>query len=214
MRSYRHSGKSVKRLNLVVVVVACIAILFFIVLHVQLKTHIDAICEYKGKQEATETISREVNTILQTQEEDFSSLITISKDSAGNITSIESNPMQINQLKGKIAAQINESLANLENEEITIALGTLTGANLLTGRGPDVTLKIHQLGAVDVDINSSFSSAGINQTLHRMTLTVHAELSAVVPSHTTHIELETDYILAETVIVGEVPLAVLSAIEQ
>ena len=47
--------------------------------------------------------------------------------------------------------------------------------------------------------------AGVNQTLHRMTLDVHAVLTVSMPRHTVQRTLQYDVCIAETIIVGTVP---------
>lgn len=49
------------------------------------------------------------------------------------------------------------------------------------GAGPSISFKLLPYGSVVVDVANEFTSAGINQTLHRIVLTVSAGLSIVLP---------------------------------
>ncbi|MFT3951366.1 MAG: sporulation protein YunB [Oscillospiraceae bacterium] len=205
MRSYRHSGKAVRRINRVFIVLLAVVVLVFFIVHVQLKTHIEAICEYAGEQKAVQVISDQVEALLLRENLSYGDFVKVSKNADGAVTSIESNMLAVNLLQNEIASSINDRLSDTSHDTVKIASGTLIGANLLSGRGPDVTLKIHQTGSVEVHLHSTLTSAGINQTVHRITLTVSVEMSAVIPSYTTYVDVNTDYVLAETVIVGDVP---------
>ena len=56
-------------------------------------------------------------------------------------------------------------------------------------------------------------SAGINQTLHQITLIISADVHFIMPWYRTKGNFETDFLLAETIIVGEVPDAYTNVIE-
>ena len=55
------------------------------------------------------------------------------------------------------------------------------------------------------DIQSTFDDAGINQTRHQIMLNIDATVYIVIPWYKTNVELSTNFVIAETVIVGTVP---------
>ena len=55
---------------------------------------------------------------------------------------------------------------------------------------------------------SSFSGAGINQTVHSVYLNVSAEVRVVLPAGAENVTAQTQVLVAETLIVGEVPDAI------
>ena len=65
---------------------------------------------------------------------------------------------------------------------------------------------IHILaGSPQVNWESALEEGGINQTVHRVRLTVCVKVSAMLPGMTVEAESQTSYLAAETVIVGQVP---------
>ena len=66
-------------------------------------------------------------------------------------------------------------------QNLDIALGTFTGLALLTGFGPDVSIKIMPIGTANCDFVSTFISAGINQTIHRIYLYTVCKVNIVTP---------------------------------
>ena len=58
---------------------------------------------------------------------------------------------------------------------------------------------------VDVNFRDDFTSAGVNQTVHKIYLDVDANVSAAVPAVKTGARVKTSFLIAQTVIVGEVP---------
>ena len=54
-------------------------------------------------------------------------------------------------------------------------------------------------------VNSEFASKGINQTIHKINLYLTCKVSILTPIETISETIETTVLLAETVIIGEVP---------
>lgn len=61
------------------------------------------------------------------------------------------------------------------------------------------------IGNVETELVSQFSHAGINQTLHRIYLNVCCNVSILTPFDTIEEKITNQILLAEAVIVGEVP---------
>lgn len=83
--------------------------------------------------------------------------------------------------------------------------GSFTGFKLLAGRGPTVKIKIVSSGNVQTDLKSEFTSQGINQTLHRAFLEVKSNVNILTPFDIIQKEITNQVLLAENVIVGNVP---------
>lgn len=168
----------------------------------QMVRHMTEICEYKGRQTATAAIGRAVDGCLAGDQGEY---IDIVRDDEGRIIMLDADPAKINKLENDLKTDINDSLSRVEDNSMHVPLGTLTGITALSGRGPDVGIRLHQIGAVDVELKNSFVSTGLNQTRYSLKLTVSAELSAILPGHSTDITVQDEYIISETVIVGELP---------
>lgn len=139
----------------------------------------------------------------------YGDLVTIRRSEEGRILSAEANVTAINRLKAAVTTAVTEQLAAREVQTTKIPLGSLIGGSFMTGRGPFLPLRIHTSGAVVSQLGSAFGDAGINQTNHRITLTVTVMLTAALPTERVAIELSTDFLICETVLVGEVPQTVL-----
>lgn len=199
MRKQR--DKKIHRLcNAIVIFTIIFAILIF-AFYRQLSKHMSEICEYKGRETANEIITSAIEKELKENNYNF---LNIVRDGE-NITSIETNSYLINQVQNEIKKTINDNFDNVQDKKMHLPIGTLSGINLLSGRGPEVTIQLHQVGAVDTEIKSEFLSAGINQTKHRIFLKIKIELSAILPTTSTDIKVDNDYLISETIIVGNIP---------
>lgn len=123
----------------------------------------------------------------------------------GNIQMISANVLKINQITSDIALEIQNSLRSSGNNKINIALGSITGINILAGIGPKIPVRISTAGNVETNLKSEFISKGINQTLHRVYLEVDSNVSILTPTSSIEESISNQVLILENVIVGEIP---------
>ena len=161
------------------------------------------LCLDKAKSIATIITNDETtNAIVDYKYSDF---VVIHKDTDGNILMIESNMKNINIVISDVANRIQKSIDSTEAEELSISLGSFTGIGILSGRGIKVPIRISTIGNVKTNVRSEFVSQGINQTLHRLYLDIESEISVLTPFNTVKDSITNQLILAENIIVGEIP---------
>ena len=78
-------------------------------------------------------------------------------------------------------------------------------SELLWGRGPTIKVRSFTVGSVTAEFESEFSTAGVNQTLHKIWLSVCVPTTILLPGQQIEVAVETKLCVAETVIVGKVP---------
>ena len=61
------------------------------------------------------------------------------------------------------------------------------------------------IGNIDTNLKSEFSSAGINQTLHRIYLEVTCNVTILTPFNTIEESILNQVLLAEAVVIGTTP---------
>ena len=103
------------------------------------------------------------------------------------------------------ALKIQEQFDNYHRGDFTIKMGNFTGTKILSGRGPDIPIKMIMAGNVETELVSKFSQAGINQTLHGIYLNVKCTVSIITPYDIIEETITNQIMLAEAVIVGEIP---------
>ena len=161
------------------------------------------LCTEKAKSIATIITNDETtNAIMDYKYSDF---FIIHKDEAGNVLMLESNMKNINIVISDVANRIQKSINNTKEEDVNISLGSFTGVSLLSGSGFKVPIRISTVGNVKTDVKSEFKSKGINQTLHRLYLQIESEITVLTPFNTIQESITNQLILAENIIVGEIP---------
>ena len=199
-RKRRRLGLKGKFLLFLVIVV----VLFFFV-DSQLRPALESTAQSQAVTLSTKAVNDTVTEELAKQGLGYEDLVHVTQTSEGKVTSIESDVVEINLMKSKITSAIQDRLSQNDIQSAGVPLGNLLGSNYLVGRGPLIPLKITLAGTVITELQSEFLSAGINQTKHELTLSVKARIYIRMPGYYTTAEITTNFLVAETVIVGEVP---------
>jgi sporulation protein YunB len=135
----------------------------------------------------------------------YDRMVYFEKDLDGRITALKTNMSEVNRLKSDILKVINDEILSLDTSDIGIPLGSLFLPELLSGKGPAIPVHILSIRNSDAAFKSNFTQAGINQTLHQVTMEVSIDVSVLVLGQTASFTLESQVVVAETVIVGQVP---------
>lgn len=146
-----------------------------------------------------------VEQVLAREGVQYGELVTVRRDAEGHVLSAEANVAEINLLKSKVVNEVTKRLVNCEKQKISIPLGNLIGGSFFTGRGPFLPLTIHTGGSVIATLDDAFTDAGINQTCHSIYMKMTVMMTVLLPMERRSLELETQFLISETVIVGEVP---------
>ncbi len=154
---------------------------------------------------ATKAINDAVNEELEKDGPEYLDLVTLEKDDSGRVTALHTNIIKVNSLKARMSNIIIEELSDLDSSQISVPLGNATGIDFLSGKGPQIDVEIIPLGSAAADFKSAFSSAGINQTRHRITMEISADITVLLPRDAVTQTVTTQVNVAETIIVGVVP---------
>ena len=135
----------------------------------------------------------------------YGRIVYFEKDLDGRITALKTNMSEINRLKTDILNIINDEILALDTSDIGIPLGSLFLPEFLSGRGPAIPVHILSIRNSDATFASNFSQAGINQTLHQLTMVVSVDVAILVLGQTSNFTVNSEVVVAQTVIVGDVP---------
>lgn len=199
---YKQKKLSIKlKLAIIVVIMSILAVLF----DRQMRPLVKSVVFNQAQTVSTKVINQVVADKLSRLDIDYSDIVDIQKDDDGKILAISTDMKKVNSLKSFMTMSIQEKLNSMDIPKVKIPVGTFTGTEILNGRGPKISIDVSTSGCVDVDFKSEFVSAGINQTKHRLYLDVSTEVFALIPGYPVATVVSTSILIAETIIVGEVP---------
>lgn len=135
----------------------------------------------------------------------YDRIVYFEKDLDGRITALKTNISEVNRLKTDILNLINDEILALDSSDLGIPIGSLVLPELFAGRGPDIPVNILSIRNSDASFVSNFSDAGINQTLQQLTMNVSVDVAVLVLGEDRSFTVSSQVVVAETVIVGQVP---------
>ena len=158
----------------------------------------------------TAAIEQAVAQDLAQRNVSYGDLVAIERDGSGSITALSTRTAQMNLLRGELMEAILAALEGVDVSVIQIPLGSLLDFEPFWARGPAIQVRAMTVGTVSAEFDSEFSSAGVNQTLHRLWLDAAVPVTVLLPGGWLEVAVQTRLPLAETVIVGQVPDTYLS----
>ncbi len=145
--------------------------------------------------------------VLSSENVEYSKLVTLVYNESGNVVAIETNTTEINRLNALLTNRVNVALSELPESDVRIAVGTLTGWQWLSGRGPRIALRMVPSSYAESRLVNRFDSTGINQTRHQIMVEFTINLTVILAPYRCSLSVPADVCIAETVIVGTVPQA-------
>ena len=135
----------------------------------------------------------------------YDRIVFFEKDLNGRITALKTNMAEVNRLKTETLNIINDEILAQDTETLGVALGSLILPEFLSGKGPMIPVRILAIRNSDANFQSEFIEAGINQTLQKLRMDVLVDVTILVLGKTETFTVSSQMVVAETIIVGEVP---------
>lgn len=174
-------------------------------LHFKFRPVIKAISVSKAKVISTEAVNEAILQELSENKEAYDQIVKLEKLENGELTAILSDMEKVNKLKSRVGMIIQNKFLSLKDRKISVALGTLSGIEMFNGLGPGVPMKISVSGNVSTDFKTSFSGAGINQTIYQIYLYIRTRICVMVPGCSCCEDFESSFLVSEIVVLGNVP---------
>lgn len=163
-----------------------------------------AAARYQVRSQVTAAVEQWAARDLQERGVDYSDFVTITRNEAGEITALSADMARLNLLRAELSAHLLERLEDSQLE-LTIPVGSLLPLEPTWARGPVLHLRALALGTASAEFESEFTSAGINQTRHRLWLELSVPVTVLLPGGGEELTVDSRLCVAETVIVGQVP---------
>lgn len=135
----------------------------------------------------------------------YDRIVYFEKDLNGRITALKTNIGEVNTLKTETLNIINEKILESDSSDMGIPIGSLILPEFLSGRGPKIPVQILSVRNSDATFESNFTHAGINQTMHQLNMSVLVDVAVLVLGRTVNFTVASQVVVAETIIVGDVP---------
>lgn len=166
---------------------------------------IRGLAETQVRNATSDLINDSIDKQIENHNIQYDRIVYFEKDLNGRITALKTNMSEVNRLKTDILNLVNDEILSLDTTDLGIPIGSLILPEVLSGKGPDIPIRILSIRNSDASFTSNFTEAGINQTLQQLNMEISVDVAVLVLGDTNYFTVSSQVIVAETIIVGQVP---------
>ena len=196
---------NIKKIRRYLFLTGALLIVFVIIFETQVSPFEQKCIQKQAKTISNRIINQSVLEVLKKLDYNYDDLAKINYSNNRKVNAITTNSYNINRIKTKSMLKIQQKLDRQKYYNFDLPIGAFTQLTILNNSGPNVTVNFKLTGSVNCKIKNKFQSAGINQTIHRIYLVVVAKITVLSPSYTSEKVYKTNYEVAQTVIIGNIP---------
>ena len=194
-----------KRWKLLFFLIAALLLWAFAGLRARLWPVVRSLAQTQVINTASDLINDAILEQIMEGEIQYDRIVYFEKDLNGRITALKTNMAEVNRLKTETLNIINDEILAQDTEHLGVALGSLLLPEFFSGKGPLIPVRILAIRNSDANFESYFTEAGINQTLQQLSMDVILDVTILVLGQTETFTVSSQMVVAETIIVGEVP---------
>ena len=193
------------RLFVIVLMIPVVFLIFLTLFRIKYNSSIKQLAKTQVTNATSDLINDAIDTQIEIGNIQYERIVYFEKDLEGRITALKTNMSEINRLKTDILGIINDEILALDVDTLGISVGSLLFPEIMAGRGPEIPVQIIAIRNSDASFESKFTEAGINQTMHQLSMNVVIDVSILVLGRTESFTVSSQVVVAETIIVGDVP---------
>lgn len=197
--------KCLQRLLMRLIVLIAVLTVSFCLFRYKYSDAIRGLAETQVRNATSDLINDAIDRQIENQNIQYDRMVYFEKDLDGRITALKTNMSEVNRLKTDILDLINDEILAIDASDLGIPVGSLLLPEIFSGRGPEIPVQIMSIRNSDASFSSTFSEAGINQTLQQMNMLVSVDVAVLVLGRTNYFTVSSQVVVAETIIVGQVP---------
>lgn len=189
----------------ILILISAVLVVCFILLRGKYYSVISALGQTQVKNATSDLINDSIDQQISTGNIQYDRMVYFEKDLEGRITALKTNMSEVNRLKTDLLNIINDEILAMDSNILGIPLGSLILPEIFAGRGPAIPVQILTIRNSEAGFFSEFTEAGINQTLQKLYMQISVDVSVLILGRINDFTVSSQVVIAETVIVGQVP---------
>ena len=186
-------------------VLLALLLIFVLYLHFNWLPTVRALVTMELDNETSNLINDAVDAYLAGGGLCYDDLVTLERTADGGVAAARIELAAVNRMKSTILRELDERVPIRVREKVRVPLGNVVMPTLFSGHGLSLPVRVVNLRSTNAELESSFSQAGVNQTLHTLALRVEVDLLLLTPAGLLSRQVSASVPVAQTIIVGEVP---------
>ena len=194
-----------RRLIVIFVLLSAVVIAVFMLFRSKYHSVIKTLAQTQVKNATSDLINDAIDHQIGSGNIQYDRMVYFEKDLNGRITALKTNMSEVNRLKTDLLNLINDEILAMDTDHLGIPLGSFILPEIFAGKGPAIPVQILTIRNSEANFFSEFSQAGINQTLQKINMQVSVDVAVLVLGKVDDFTISSQVVVAETIIVGQVP---------
>lgn len=169
------------------------------------KPTLEELAEYECRAIVVKAMNRAVEAEMEMAPERYEQLYTADYATDGSLLAIYADTAALNRAKAALIQAVEESLAILEENDLEIPYGSLTGVTAFGGLGPVWKLTLLPDAYVEGTLQEETEAVSINRTKYTITLNLQVTISMVLDGNTATAMVENQIPIVSVLLDGDVP---------
>lgn len=195
----------IKRLFAICLLLVGLVIGVFLFFRQEYHTIMISLAQTQVKNATSDLINDAIDRQISDGVIQYDRMVYFEKDLNGRITALKTNMSEVNRLKTDLLNLINDEILAMDSDQLGVPIGSLVLPEILAGKGPTVPVRILTIRNSEASFFSEFTEAGINQTMQKLNMQVSVDVAVLVLGTVKEFTISSQVVVAETIIVGQVP---------
>lgn len=155
--------------------------------------------------ETSNLINEAVDAYLEEGQIRYDDLVCLERSGDGGVAAARIDLAAVNRMKSMILRELDERVPARVRERVEVPLGNTLLPALFSGHGGSLPVRVVSVRSTNAQLESGFTEAGVNQTLHSLSLRVEVELLLLTPAGLMSRQVSAAVPIAQTILLGDVP---------
>ncbi len=197
--------KNKLRLKTKIIAILLVVVVSVVVIEANFSEVVSNAIYYRSTLVMNEVVESAIKQVLASEDFGNDDIVRINYNSDNDVSAIEIQSDTLNTVRNDISSAIISKLEQIDSENVDIPLNAIIGSNFFFSEFPVLNFKISPTGYLETRVVSAFEDSGINQTIHKTYIDVKIEFYCIFPFYDIKNSCQVQYILTETIIVGDIP---------
>ncbi|WP_294542311.1 sporulation protein YunB [uncultured Gemmiger sp.] len=182
----------------------CVGTYLYIV-QTSFKPTLEELAEYECRAIVVQAMNRAVNEEMETHPERYETLYNMDYTAGGELIAVHANTASLNQARSALIQAVETALSVLQETDLEIPYGSLTGITAFGGLGPSWKLTLLPDAYVEGTLREELHSLSINRTQYSITLDLQVTISMVLDGNTATAQVSDQIPVVSMLLNGDIP---------
>ena len=155
--------------------------------------------------ETSNLINEAVDAYLDEGQIRYDDLVRLERSTDGGVAAARIDLAAVNRMKSAILRELDARVPTRVRERVEVPLGNTLLPALFSGHGGSLPVRVVSVRSTNAQLESGFTEAGVNQTLHSLSLRVEVDLLLLTPAGLLSRQVSAAVPIAQTILLGDVP---------